>query len=67
MLTTSTFLDTIEAYLADTKMPASTFGLKAMADPNFVHDLRKGRRSPSLKTVERVSQFMEANRTAEAS
>lgn len=67
MLTTSDFLETIEGYLRDTKMKATTFGVRAVSDPNFVHDLRKRGRNPSLKTVEQVVQFMEANRSLGAS
>ncbi len=40
-------------------MEASLFGRKALKDPNFVFDLRKGR-CPNLRTIQRVREFMSA-------
>ena len=52
-----TFLTEIEAFLARTKMPPTSFGTQAVKDPNFVRDLRGGR-SPSLETADRVRDFI---------
>jgi len=53
-------LDSIETYLADTGMSASSFGREVMGNPNFVFDMRSGldyRRS----TAERVVAYIAAN------
>jgi len=51
----------IEAYLALQAMEPTAFGRAAMHDPNFVRDLRRGRRLWP-ETVERVRTFL-ANST----
>lgn len=43
MLSRAEFLTTIEKFLTKYKMSASTFGMKAKAEPNLVFDLREGR------------------------
>lgn len=43
MLSRAEFLTTIENFLIKHKMSASTFGVKAKAEPNLVFDLREGR------------------------
>ena len=50
-------LKQVEAYLARTRVPPSTFGRMALGDPRFVDDLRSGRR-PRRKTQERVWAYM---------
>lgn len=50
-------LGQVEAYLARTRMPPSTFGRMALGDPRFVDDLRSGRR-PRPKTQERVCAYL---------
>ena len=50
-------LEQVEAYLARTKVPPSTFGRMALGDPRFVDDLRSGRR-PRPKTQERVCAYL---------
>lgn len=40
----ATILSEIEAFLAARGMSASRFGSEALADKNFVKDLRRGRR-----------------------
>ena len=60
MLTLETFLAEIEAFLRRAKMAASAFGRAAVNDSDFVKDLRDGR-SPSLKTVARVRDFIAAH------
>jgi sulfate adenylyltransferase subunit 2 len=56
-MTRTEFLEAIEKHLAETGMSPTTFGKKAVGDPNFVFTLRNGR-SPSLSLVERVQAFM---------
>lgn len=51
-------LTRIDAYLAKTGMPATTFGRLALRDGNFVPRLRAGR-SLTLRTHERVSAFLQ--------
>lgn len=65
MLTTEDFRGEIENFLRAKEMSASAFGLAAVNDPNFVHDLRAGR-SPTLETASKVAAFMKANAPSEA-
>lgn len=51
------FADDIAAFIAAQEMSESKFGELALNDKNFVADMREGR-SPSLKTVARVREFM---------
>lgn len=60
MLTAEAFLSDVEAYLKQAGMSATAFGHAALKDPNFVHDLRQGRK-PNLGIVERVYIFMNEN------
>lgn len=60
MLTAQTFLDEVEAFLQRSGMSATAFGRAVVSDPNLVPDLRQGR-MPSLRLVERVSNFIAAN------
>lgn len=65
MLTPDEFLEQIEAFLLRTDLSATSFGREALRDPSFVGDLRKGR-SPNLKVVHRVMEFMRDWDTAAA-
>lgn len=56
------FLADLEEFLVETGMDPTSFGLRAMNDPRFVFDVRKGRQC-SLRTVDRVRDFMSAHRT----
>ena len=53
------FMTDIEAFLSERSMEASLFGRRALKDPNFVFDLRKGR-CPNLRTIQRVTAFIAA-------
>lgn len=53
------FLNEIEAFLERQGLSATAFGRLALKDPNFVGDLRAGRK-PNLGVVERVQNFMAA-------
>lgn len=57
MLTAQAFQTEIENFLSRTGMAASAFGKAAVGDPSFVKEIREGR-TPSLKTAERVIQFI---------
>ncbi|MCV6826023.1 MULTISPECIES: hypothetical protein [Halocynthiibacter] len=48
----------VEAFLVSERMSATALGREAVSDPNFVHDLRKGR-EPRFKTVRAVTSFMQ--------
>ena len=49
----------ISAFIRDTGMSPSELGKRAVGDPSFWGDLRRGR-SPRLVTVERILAFMAA-------
>lgn len=65
MTTRAEFLAEIEAHLSQTRTSATRFGREAVRDPRFVHDLRKGNRSPSIDMVDRVRTYIRLS--AEAS
>lgn len=60
---TEQFLAEIETYLAVNGMDATAFGRQSLNDPNFVFDLRKNKRSPSARTIDRVREFMRSSRS----
>lgn len=51
------FQNEVESFLTDTGMSATAFGLAAVKDSRFVHDLRKGR-SCRMTTAEKVIKFI---------
>lgn len=51
----------IERFLRETGMPPSVFGRRAVRDPRFVADLRRGR-EPGGKIEARVEHFMSTQR-----
>lgn len=57
-----TFAADVEAFIAETGMTQTSFGLAALKDPNFVGSLRGGR-APRASTMDRVYEFMAAHRT----
>jgi len=57
------FLSEIETFLAREGVSPSTFGRAAVADPNFVRELRKGR-APGLRLVDRTRAYMAGRRCA---
>jgi hypothetical protein len=65
MVTAESFLSEIDAFLTAKGMSESAFGKAALGDPNFVSNLRAGR-SPSLKTVSKVADYLRTNAPAEA-
>ncbi len=55
------FLGEIEQFLARTGTDPTTLGKGALADPNFVFDLRQGR-APSTRTIDKVRNWMSAQK-----
>jgi hypothetical protein len=55
----NSLLVAIEEFLRTSEMPDTTFGRRAMGDPHFVRDLRRGRRIFN-ETEAKVRGFMEA-------
>jgi hypothetical protein len=51
-------LDRIDRYLSNSKSSPSRLGRDAVGDPNFVMNLRNGRR-PRQATAERVIAFID--------
>jgi hypothetical protein len=58
MYISGNFLEQVEVFLSQWGYTDSEFGRAAMGDPNFLTLLRKGERSPTLRTVDRVREFM---------
>lgn len=59
MLTETELLDRIDAFRKDHgDMFETEFGLLAVGDPNFVGEVRTRARSPRMKTVRKVIEFM---------
>ncbi|HEY0567703.1 MAG TPA: hypothetical protein VGD13_06165 [Xanthobacteraceae bacterium] len=52
--------DRIERFIKLKRMPITRFGREALADPNFVLDLRDGR-EPRRATVQRVLDYLDDN------
>jgi hypothetical protein len=52
------FIADIETFLATRGMNATDFGLQAMNDGSFVHQLRRGR-DVKVQTIEKVRAFMQ--------
>lgn len=55
---TEKFISEIDAFLDRTGMTATSFGWEAIRDPNFVGDLKKKGRQPTLGVVGRVQSFI---------
>lgn len=51
-------LQDIESFIESHDMPPTTFGNKALNDPNFVFDLRNGTRDYRRSTAEKVRNFI---------
>lgn len=52
------FIQDIDQFLRLTGMDATQFGIKAMEDGHFVHDVKNKGRNPRIDTIERVRNFM---------
>lgn len=51
------FNSRVSAFLASTGMPPTTFGMKAVGDPNLMRQIAAGR-SPTLRTADRALGFI---------
>jgi predicted transcriptional regulator len=51
------FRQTVEAFLARSRIKPTEFGRQAVGDPSFVLNLRRGR-SPTLATADKVLAFI---------
>lgn len=58
MMTETELLSQIEAFCELHNMTHTAFGLAVLGDFSFVEDLRTRARSPKLKTVNKVLEFM---------
>jgi hypothetical protein len=58
---TAQFIAEIDAFLERSGMTPTVFGKTALKDPNFVGDLKKKGRQPTLGVVGRVHEFIRAN------
>jgi len=54
---TETLLSEVSDFIERAKLSPSTFGKKAVGDPNFVRNLRAGR-EPRFGTVQRIRTFI---------
>jgi hypothetical protein len=54
------FIAEVDRFLEKSGMTPTAFGKSALNDPNFVGDLRSGRR-PNLGLVDRVHNFISEN------
>ncbi len=52
-----TLLHDIEHYLRSSGTPPTRFGRDAVGDPQFVHDLRRGR-EPGARIADRVQRYL---------
>lgn len=57
-MTDDTLLEQIEAFLAETEMKPTRFGIKALGDGGLIRQLRE-KRSLTLKSAGKVIEFME--------
>ena len=55
---TDQFTDLLEDYLKSSGMTATRFGVEAMGSPSYVWRLREGSRSTTLRTADRVRQYI---------
>lgn len=65
MFSHTSLISEIEAFLSESQMTKTAFGLRALNDGTFVGRLKKGD-NVTLKTVERVRAFMSAERAKTA-
>lgn len=57
------FIAEVEGYLAQSGVTATAFGTRALGDPNFVFELRRGR-AVSIDVADRVRRFMRDSEAA---
>ena len=52
------FPERVEAFIKMWGYTDSEFGRRALGDPNFILELRRSGRSPTLRTVQKIEEFM---------
>jgi len=52
------FAGEVEQFISDAGLDPTTFGKRALRDPNFVFELRAGR-APNVTTIDKVRDFIE--------
>ena len=60
MTQSEAFIAQVDEFLARSEMTPTAFGRAAVNDPNFVADIRNGRK-PNLGLVDRVHAFMRSH------
>jgi hypothetical protein len=60
---TDPILEEVEAFLAESAMTPTAFGMRALNDPTFVHELRRGRECKRI-TRARVQEFIKSELAA---
>ena len=63
---TEQFISEIDAFLTRSGMTPTAFGWDALKDPNFVGDLKKKGRQPTLGVVGRVQSYIRSRETESA-
>ncbi len=58
MFTQEDFLAKIDRFIKRNGISPTFFGKEALGDPSFINDLRVGKRSPHLRTIKKVEDFM---------
>lgn len=58
MVTAESFIAEIDAFLAASGMSPTAFGKAAVGDPSFVSDLKSGGRTPGLRLVDKVNEYI---------
>ena len=53
------FNSRVDAFLSQSGLSPTALGLRAVGDPNLIHEIRAGR-SPSLRTADRVLAYIAA-------
>ncbi len=51
------FISRGSAFLGDSSLSPTAFGMKALGDPNLMREIARGR-SPSLRTADRILAFI---------
>ena len=52
------FVARIDKFIERHNIAPTNFGVMAVNDSNFILDMRRGIRSPTIKTIDRVESFM---------
>lgn len=58
MASRQTFTERVETFMKMWGYTDSEFGRRALGDPNFILELRRAGRSPTLRTVQKIEEYM---------